>query len=276
MRVSNYLKNKGFLLKNKIVLYGLLVVAIFNILGYLYAKNYDALILFMAVGYLSTFFTKNMVINLGLPVIVTMFVSGRRTIEGLKNKEDMEDEQEGMENGSDDEQEGMENGSDDEQEGMEHSKGSGNGKKGKHSKKESMKGKKGKKGKKKSGFTNNKLNPASLEDGSSGSRKPNNNYVDHSSTLEGAYDNLEKILGKGGIDGLTNETAALVEQQKKLMSTMNSMEPLLKNANNVLDGIDISKMSGAMESIANVMGGLKIPGMSGLKLPGMGNSKKDE
>lgn len=236
MKVSNYFKNKGFLLKNKVVLYGLLVLAIFNIFGYLYAKNYDALILFVAVGYLSTFFTKNMVINLGLPIIVTMFVSGRRTIEGMKEgKEGMKDDEE------EEKVEGMNDGSDDEE-----------GEEKMSNKKEGMQKGKGKK----SGFTNNKLRPASINRNKSDDA--NDNYIDHSSTLEGAYDNLEKMLGKGGIDGLTNETAALVEQQKKLMQTMDSMQPLLKNANNVLGGIDISKMSGAMDSIVKMMSNLNL------------------
>ena len=59
------------LLQSKDLLYIVLFVSIMNIVVYLQANNFNAILLFVAVGYLSTYFTKNMIINLALPIIVT-------------------------------------------------------------------------------------------------------------------------------------------------------------------------------------------------------------
>ena len=40
--------------------------------------------------------------------------------------------------------------------------------------------------------------------------------IDYASTLEDAYDNLDKILGSGGMQNLSNDTEKLMNQQKKL------------------------------------------------------------
>ena len=47
-------------------------------------------------------------------------------------------------------------------------------------------------------------------------------------------DNLDGILGKDGISKLTAETSTLLNQQKNLAKTMESMAPLVKNAKEML------------------------------------------
>ena len=58
------------LLKNKYILYILLVVGIINILGYLTIKDYNSLALFVIMGMLSSYFSKNMSVNLLVAIIV--------------------------------------------------------------------------------------------------------------------------------------------------------------------------------------------------------------
>jgi len=71
------------------------------------------------------------------------------------------------------------------------------------------------------------LSPASINDEDD---LPVNNRVDYAKTLEKAYDNLENIVGQDGVRGLTSQTNTLMDQQQKLMENMKSMEPLLKTA----------------------------------------------
>ena len=96
------------------------------------------------------------------------------------------------------------------------------------------------------------LSPASLEDDDD---LPVNNRVDYAKTLEKAYDNLENLVGKDGVNGLTSQTNVLMDQQQKLMENMKSMEPLLKTAQSFLDKFESSSMGKLFE---------KIPGMSSM------------
>jgi len=59
--------------------------------------------------------------------------------------------------------------------------------------------------------------------------------VDYASTVENAYDNLNKILGSDGIKNLTNDTQTLMKQQQKLAESMQSMTPLIQNITPLLN-----------------------------------------
>jgi hypothetical protein len=63
------------------------------------------------------------------------------------------------------------------------------------------------------------------------------NRVDYAQTLGQAYDNLQNIIGKDGVKGLTTQTKDLMEQQKVLMNNMKDMEPLIKSAQGFMDQI---------------------------------------
>ena len=60
---------KSNLLTNKYVLYSLLLVSIINILGYIETNNFDALALVLIVGYITSYFTKNMIIILSTALL---------------------------------------------------------------------------------------------------------------------------------------------------------------------------------------------------------------
>jgi uncharacterized membrane protein YcgQ (UPF0703/DUF1980 family) len=96
------------------------------------------------------------------------------------------------------------------------------------------------------------LSPASLDDDED---LPVNNRVDYAKTMEKAYDNLENLVGQDGVKGLTSQTNVLMDQQQKLMENMKSMEPLLKTAQSFLDKFESSSMGKLFE---------KIPGMSSM------------
>ena len=51
--------------------------------------------------------------------------------------------------------------------------------------------------------------------------------IDYASTVEDAYDELNKILGSDGIKRLTTDTQNLMKQQLQLAESMKSMQPLI-------------------------------------------------
>jgi hypothetical protein len=82
MKVNKIFKN---ILKNTYVLYGVLFVALTNILGYMSHHNYEAVILFALVGFLTQYFSNNMIIILLAPIVFTaVFTLLRQNVrEGL-------------------------------------------------------------------------------------------------------------------------------------------------------------------------------------------------
>jgi len=223
------------LLKNKYVLYVLLIVALLNVLGYIALEDYNSLALFVVVGLLSTYFSKNMCVTLLVAISVASLVAINKNVlegfeEGNKNKDDKKDS-----------------------------------KKADDSKKSDFSCGKDKDGNatvcpsgttctqqsqcvKKENFKNNvpSSKPAQVDsDDSVGDR------IDYAATMEQAYDNLQKMLGEDGMKSITSETKKLVEQQKDLMGSLNQMAPVLNSAKETLANLNI----GDMESMGNILKG---------------------
>ncbi len=58
-------------LKNKYVFYAIFVIAVANLLGYLAMEDYESLILFVAIYALSTYFSKETILNLSIAILGT-------------------------------------------------------------------------------------------------------------------------------------------------------------------------------------------------------------
>jgi len=71
--------------------------------------------------------------------------------------------------------------------------------------------------------------------------------IDYATTLEDAYDNLDKILGSGGMKNLSADTEKLMNQQKTLFEAMNTMLPLVTNAQSMLKSLDMGKITQMMD-----------------------------
>ena len=84
--------------------------------------------------------------------------------------------------------------------------------------------------------------------------------VDYAATMEIAYDNLNKMLGEGGMQNLTKDTKGLMDQQKELMKQLKDFAPLMEQAGNMLDKL------GGMDNLKGLMG--KVGGI------GLANGKK--
>jgi hypothetical protein len=68
--------------------------------------------------------------------------------------------------------------------------------------------------------------------------------LDYGQSATNAYKDLDNILDPAAIDKLTKETMELMEQQQTLYNSMQSMAPLLSQANTLLKGFDMSKLQG--------------------------------
>jgi hypothetical protein len=225
MKVADFSK----LLENKVVLYLVLFLAVSAFLGYMMAGNAHALFFFIIIGIITTFFSKNMVVILGTPLIITsIFMVGKSVKEGLENKDDKkkptEDKKSSQELvGAQGEHENHNNTSKSDSVNKDKDTGS-------------------------NAETNNQSSePIKSEEFSNFKKKKHN--IDYASTIEDAYGNLDKILGSDGIKNLTNDTQKLMGQQLQLAEAMKSMSPLLDQAKGLLQGFDMKNFDG-LASIA--------------------------
>ena len=105
-----------------------------------------------------------------------------------------------------------------------------------------------------------KVRPATEEEEDEEDEVDNASRVDYKATMEQAYDNLNKMLGEGGMKNLTKDTQGLMDQQKQLMKQLEDFAPLMEQAGNMLDKL------GGMHNLQGLMGKLgNISGLAGGK-----------
>ena len=181
-------------LSNKLVLNIVFAVAVVNVTGFLVVGRTTAVVYFVLIALLTAYFSKNMILILGIPVVLVNLLSlNSRFMEGLENKGD---DKEGKDE-----------------------------KDGKETKMTDDKDKKDKKEKK---------NDEPFEVG----RKNKGQYdIDYASTIEDAYDDLNKIVGSDGIKRLTKDTQGLMQQQKQLTEAMEGMGDLMSKLGPMLDQV---------------------------------------
>ena len=79
---------KSSLLKSRVVLFVTLLISIVVVLMYISKRNWNALITLIAVGVLTNYFTKNMIITMGVPVLVSLLVFHQSArLEGFETEE---------------------------------------------------------------------------------------------------------------------------------------------------------------------------------------------
>ena len=106
----------GRMLNNKWVLYFIFVVSLFDLINFYQRNNLVAVAIFVVVGFLTSFFSKNMIVILVMAIAVTHLVTyGNR--EGLKNGDGAADDDDDVDEGFEEEEvdEGFEEGVDEEE-----------------------------------------------------------------------------------------------------------------------------------------------------------------
>lgn len=264
----------NYLLKNQNVLYVVLFFSVANLFSYLMMKQLDAVAFFIIIGFLTTYFSKNMIIVMLTAMVSTFILVQFKLLgsvqEGMKNERGMgkKEKKEGMKN-----KEGME-----EEEGMNHDheeeekEGEEDvadilssseipiteGQRNRLTKaKEPLESGVSKErfassSKKSNESFSQKLSPAKFN-ASDDDRTPNKPKFDYADTLESAYDNLDKLLSSDAIKNMSDDTARLAEKQGQLMKHIERIEPMVNKAAGLMDKFDFGKMNHALgEAMTNV------------------------
>ena len=76
--------------------------------------------------------------------------------------------------------------------------------------------------------------------------------IDRKKTNQKAFESIQTQLGPDGVKGLQADTQALMSQQKELMETMKSLEPMMDTAKGMLNSLDM----GTLNKMTDLVGGL--------------------
>jgi hypothetical protein len=243
-------KSVSKVLENQYVLYFVFFLALTNLFGYMILGNIHAIIFFIIAGFVCSFFTKNMILILSIPIVLTsVLMIGQKVKESFQNSSDSSMPTSSMPTSS------MPTSSMPtvsvpkknnvdivypvDQEPNE----------------DSM----------------IPLDSAQIPESSSKVDEPmttmykKNKRIDYASTVEDAYSDLNNILGGDGIKNLTADTQKLMNQQLQLADAMKSMTPLLESAKGLLQGFDMKNLN-SLSSLAknfNMTGGSVPASVSG-------------
>jgi hypothetical protein len=214
------------ILTNKLVLNVVAFIAFLNVIGYVVMGNFNNVAFFIVLAVLVRYFSKNMIIVLGVPLIlVNLFHLNNNSyqIEGMEN--------------------------------------SGDNKNKEQTHKDVLNKALEDKNKKDSQIivpsdsNNGGVVSSNVADEKSGfevgRRKNGGSKIDYATTIEDAYDQLNQILGSDGVKSLTNDTQKLMQQQMDLAKSMEAMTPLIKGIMPMAE-----KAQEMMKSMDNGSGGL--------------------
>jgi len=261
-------KNLSKILENKYVLYFVFILAIINLFGYMVTGNFNSIVFFVLVAFLTRYFSKNMIIILTIPLVLTsVFMVGKKVKESFENASTKESNKDFNVLNAKENPQAMIDILYREIEELKKEKAklvkeSRDG--GKYDYDQAVKINDEIKVKnemidelRKQKGINQRLREESKknekEKMSSMYNKPNR--IDYASTVEDAYEDLNKILGGNGIKQLTDDTQKLMKQQLQLADAMKSMSPLMEQAKGLLQGFDLKNLS----SLTNVGKNLQMP-----------------
>ena len=222
MKVSKISKTFSKVFENIYVLYFVFFLALLNLFGFLITGNFNAIVFFILVGYLVYNFTKNMIVVLTVPLVLTsIFMVGKKIQESFQDSStdtpssastEKKKENKTVDIIGDDSTETAPDTTEVE--------------------------------------TNSKevVNDNEQTDAMTTMYKKNNR-IDYASTVEDAYEDLGKILGGDGINRLTQDTQKLMKQQLQLADAMKNMTPLLESAKGLLQGFDMKNLN-SLSSLA--------------------------
>lgn len=238
---------------DKNVLYIMLIIAVVNVMGYLMMGNFEAVVFFAIVAYLSTFFTKNMVFVFLIAILATNFLMVSKVNyfktanakEGMKNKDAKDADADANPSPTPS------------------TKPSPSPTPStKPTPKPTNKASKKTSGEKKMEGMNGKLAPAKFnntnddsEDDDDGDAAPfPSSKAQEARNVEKAHDNLQNI------GGMNAQTEQVMQQQKILMDNMKTMQPFLETAERFLDKFNMKGIDGLLGKIG--LGGAQDPNAS--------------
>jgi len=238
--------------QDKIVLYITLLASILNVLIYLSLREYDAVFFFVAIGLIASYFSKNMTIILMSAIAATFFAVSMKVIGKVR--------------------EGMTTATSKTTTPEEPTKAAlsatlpvaspltspiadapTNPKAPTKPKtptepKESMQAL----SPGSATASDDDLRESDKQDGVVAGHKPRVNYA---STLESAYDNLDKLLSSDAIKNMSSDTQRLASKQQALMGNIEKLEPMMQMAGQMLEKFSTGGMAEKIASFQNMLGG---------------------
>ena len=207
-------------LSNKYVFYAVFFIAMANLLGYLAMEDYESLTFFVAIYALSTYFSKNTIVNLSVAILGTAVVRtpGRGKVWPWR-------EREGMENIIEETEDELK-------------------KAGETAKK----------------TVTETMAPAPKAATEEEEEAKSNNLMALGANIKRQYGELQQKLGKGGLGALTTDTKELANTQKNLMEQMENMAPLMENAEKLLKTFESSGMMKMVDRILPFVEKIALPG----------------
>lgn len=284
MKGTSFKKLFNNVTHNEVLLYILLVFAIYDLLSYLQSNNLAAVVFFLVIGYVTTLYTKNMSVVFLSAIITTKLVNCLGNLKNLRL-------QEGLENSSTSDKTNSsvsDNDVSDSEEDDDLPDSENNKKKSDASVKmvtietdtevnvpkdeesdidanlpESSNCKQGHHKDPTSGLcvpdesTKPVVNKEIAKNGSTKVAFSNLSDIDipldgnpkmnYKETVENAYSNLENLLGSESIQKMSADTAELAAKQDQLLDAMNKMGPLMETAQtmlNTLKGFGLGNLMG--------------------------------
>lgn len=232
-------------LTNKWVLNIVAFLALLNVIGYLIIGNLNAVLYFIIFAVLIRYFSKNMTIVLGVPLIlVNLLAIKGNVLEGMENN---------LNNTSNNSN-------------SDSTKNPVNAIKSNEQKKiDNLVSKNNT-----TSVINNSAaatistdstdNAAQTtggeQQGFEAGRRKNRGYdIDYATTIEDAYDELNNILGSEGIQRLTSDTQNLMKQQMQLAEAMKGMTPVIKQIAPMVENLKgmMGQMGDGKEGLGSIM-----------------------
>ena len=206
------------ILTNKYVLYFIAFLSLTNVLGYMISGDINHIIVFMLVGLIMTYFSKNMAIVLLVSLLMANLFSinimlSREGFEGEKDDDKKKQKKDNSKNNDILDSDSVLNSSID-------------------------------------SVPENESIPTNDESFEVG-RGKRNPKIDYASTITDAYSQLNELIGKDGIKSLTNDTQTLMKQQLQLADSMKAIgpliegiTPLLSQVKGMMGGLDTNSLEG--------------------------------
>ena len=227
-------------LTNKWVLNITAFLALFNVIGYLTIGNLNAVIYFIVFAVLTRYFSKNMTIVLGVPLILVNLMAIRgNMLEGMETRNDSK-----KNNTKPDTQDAQ-----DAQEKI-------NDMVNKNTTSTTSVINNSAAASKFSESPDNHAQDIGDKQGFESGRRKNRGYdIDYATTIEDAYDELNNILGSDGIQRLTSDTQNLMKQQMQLAEAMKGMTPVIKSIEPMVKNLQgmMGQMGDGKEGLGGIM-----------------------
>lgn len=249
--------NASKLVNNKYFLYFMVFLAATNILGYMVTNKWNAIIFFVLIGFLTFQFSKNMAVVLLAALVSTNFlVASKMVREGLTNNDTTTTSSDDQNADTVDKVSAQDPSLGKPAQALKDTKKV-------EAAKDALNAKKAANASANDSSdpvaANKDSNNPTLNNGKDSSKvegferkksgtkaATKESYIDHAATIEEAYTSLDNILGSDGINKLTQDTQRLMAQQQKLFDTMQSMAPMVGQAQEMLKGLDLKGISGLL------------------------------